>query len=289
MCRASLPGNLFLQCAERTQIALRIDDVLNSFDTESTDELVLEIGIADEELRRSATALLEAPAEVVGLACVAETGDTNVRLERAQKAPEGVRSADGHHRDAFGGKVAAASFGERFDRALVADALDDDDLHAAQLRVPRVRRTAAMLVLFGGVFAAIALIRYFKAPDRAAYLADNQAVIDVLPRPPGAHEVSRQELSNEKAVFGEQLSHTVGYTTHVTYRVPRDATAAGIVRFYRTALSEWKADTWTVDRLPFACFDRGGALVTISPEGMQGGTGPKSYMLTVDHDGGDCA
>jgi len=145
-----------------------------------------------------------------------------------------------------------------------------------------------MVVLFAGVFAAVFLVRNFKAPDRESYVADNQTVIDVLPRPPGAREVMRQVLNNEETLFGEQFGHTVGYTTHVTYRVPSDATAAGVIRFYRTGLSDWTAKTWTVDRLPFACFDRGGAVVNISPEGMQVGAATKSYTLSVDHDGGDC-
>ena len=151
-----------------------------------------------------------------------------------------------------------------------------------------MRRTAALLVLFGCVLAAVFIVQSFRGPDRKEYLADNEAVIDVLPSPPGAHELRRQVLSNEEALFGEQLERTVGYTTHVMYGVPGDTTAAGVVRFYRTGLGDWQPKTWTVDRLPFACFARGGAVVNVSPEGLQGGTGTKSYTLSVDHDGGDC-
>jgi hypothetical protein len=31
--------------------------------------------------------------------------------------------------------------------------------------------------------------------------------------PPSAHETTRQILRNENTVFGEQLSHTVGYVS----------------------------------------------------------------------------
>ena len=150
-----------------------------------------------------------------------------------------------------------------------------------------MRRTAALIVLLGGVAGAVLLIGYFRGPDRDSYVAGNQELIATLPRPPGAHELMRQVLSSEQTVFGEQLSHTVGYTTHVTYGVPPDTTAAAIIRFYRTGLAGWNATTWTVDRLPFACFEREDAVVGISPEGLQ--SGAKSYTLSVDHDGGDCS
>jgi cell division septation protein DedD len=152
-----------------------------------------------------------------------------------------------------------------------------------------LRKYAAVGVLIAVAVGAVLLVRYLRGPNRESYVAANQELIAQLPRPPGAHERMRQVLSSEETLFGEQLSHTVGYTTHVTYGVPADTTTAAVVRFYRQALADWRAKTWTVDRLPFACFNRDRALVVVSTEGMQPSTAAsKSYTLSVDHDGGDC-
>ena len=139
--------------------------------------------------------------------------------------------------------------------------------------------------------AAVMLTRFFRGPNRAQYLAQNERVISRLPQPPWAREVLRQNLPVEKTVFGEQLSHVVGYTTHVDFRVPANVTAAGIIRFYERRLRRWHTSSWRVDHTPFACFDRGGATANIETDGMiqRPGKKQKSYGIAVDHRGGTCS
>jgi hypothetical protein len=115
-------------------------------------------------------------------------------------------------------------------------------------------------------------------------------VLHQLPLPHGAHETSRQILRDEDTVFGEQLSHTVGYTTYVTYAVPTKLTSKDIVAFYRGHLVGWHGTSWVVDETSYACFARNGATVSIQPDGMDppGATSPRSYGVAVNHKGGDC-
>jgi hypothetical protein len=140
--------------------------------------------------------------------------------------------------------------------------------------------------------AITAGVHFFHGPDRDQYLASNERILTALPLPPGAHETSRQILRDEETVFGEQLSHTVGYTTYVNYAVPDDSlTSKDVVAFYKQRLLGWSGTSWVVvDRTSFACFARKGATVSIQPEGMEtpGATSPKSYGIAVDHKGGDC-
>ena len=77
-----------------------------------------------------------------------------------------------------------------------------------------------LAVLLGAAVGVTLLVRYFHGPDRAAYLARNERIVVSLPRPRGADEIGRQLLSNEES-WGEQFSHTVGYSTHVSYAVPK--------------------------------------------------------------------
>lgn len=151
------------------------------------------------------------------------------------------------------------------------------------------RMLAIVLLVVTAAVGITLLVRFFRGPDRETYLAKNERIVQTLPRPPGAHEIGRQILSVEES-WGEQFSHTVGYTTHVSYAVPNTRTDAGIVGFYRTRMSGWHRESWTVDRLLFACFDRRGAIVAIDTSGMElvGGATRKTYGIAVTHAGGTC-
>jgi hypothetical protein len=143
--------------------------------------------------------------------------------------------------------------------------------------------------MIGASVAVILLVHYFRGPDRASYLAKNERILSGLARPPGAHETARQILKDEEQLFGEQLSHTVGYTTYVTYTVPPRTTQEDVVRFYTQRLRNWHRTSWTVDRTLFACFDRKRAIVSIQPEGMHPlGSLRKTYGLAANYQGGSC-
>jgi hypothetical protein len=152
-------------------------------------------------------------------------------------------------------------------------------------------RAFVVLGVVGAIAVIVLAVRFFHGPDRARYLEQNEQVLGRLPLPLGAHETSRQILRDEKTVFGEQLSHTVGYTTYVTYRVGGSFTSKGIVRFYKGRLLDWRTTSWMVGRTAFACFARKGATVSIQPEGLDppAATSPKSYGIAVNHKGGDCS
>lgn len=146
-----------------------------------------------------------------------------------------------------------------------------------------------VLIVVAGL-GVVLLVRFFHGPDRGDYLAKNERIVQALPLPPGAHERMRQILRNEDTVFGEQLSHTVGYTTYVTYAVPAPTSSRAVVAFYGRRLPGWRGTRWRVDGTTFGCFTRDGATVSVQPEGLEGGgaTSPPSYGVAVDHDGGGC-
>jgi hypothetical protein len=144
--------------------------------------------------------------------------------------------------------------------------------------------------LFSELAVAITLlVLYFRGPDRDTYLAKNERIVRSLPRPRGAHEVGRQMLSNEES-WGEQFSHVVGYSTHVSYAVPNAMTGKSIVSFYKKRMRGWHRESWTVDGTFMACFDRNGATVAVNTDGMEllGGATRKTYEIAVVHEGGTC-
>jgi hypothetical protein len=144
-------------------------------------------------------------------------------------------------------------------------------------------------LIIGGGIAVTLLVRYFRGPDRASYVAKNERILAALPRPSGAKEIGGQILASEDC-WGEQLCHTVGYTSHVSYRVPLRMTQEDVVRFYRLRMHGWRPTSWSVDGTLFACFDRRQASVAISTDGMEllGGARQKSYEISADHNGGSC-
>jgi hypothetical protein len=125
---------LLLEGAERPELSLRRYHLLHRGDAQRTDQLVLEVGDADEEagpgeVRTQASPLQAAP-EIALLRRVAQAGHRDVEPVRAEPVEEtsDVRgTAHRHHGDAFGGQVVAATDGQRVHRSGVAQPLDKDD------------------------------------------------------------------------------------------------------------------------------------------------------------------
>ena len=133
------PLGLLLHRAERSEVAVRLDDLDDRGDTESADQLVLEIRVAHvepESFHVGSTELgaeagpLESASEVDLLSGVTESRQLDVeppRPEALQKPPDGLCATDGHDGHSFRGESPAAPLGERFDSTLVADPFDEHD------------------------------------------------------------------------------------------------------------------------------------------------------------------
>jgi len=92
---------------------------------EGSDELRLEIGLADVEARLQAGSL-EGPPEVGLLARIAEARDSEA-LKALEEPADRLRAAHRDDLDPFGREVAAAALRERFQCDPVAGALDQHD------------------------------------------------------------------------------------------------------------------------------------------------------------------
>ncbi len=135
----SSPLGLLLQCAERSEVTLCLDDLFHRCGAKCADQLVLEVCLAHVEPQPfhvttrevgAEPGTLEPAAEIAFLFCVAEAGQLHVeslRAESMQEPPDRVRASDRHDGDTLGVEVAAAALGERFDRALVAETFDEHD------------------------------------------------------------------------------------------------------------------------------------------------------------------
>ena len=135
----ALPLRLLLQGAEGAKVPVSLDDLLDRVGTEGANQLLFEVGDAHVEAQAfhvvarevgAEPGTLETAAEVAFLFCVAEAGQFHVeslRAESMQEPPDRLCPSDRHDGDALGVEVAAAPFGERFDRALVADPFDQHD------------------------------------------------------------------------------------------------------------------------------------------------------------------
>ena len=122
-----------LQDPQRPDLTLLFDHLLHCRDAQRPDQLVLEIGIADEEaqplqVETEAGPRKSAP-EPERLSCIAQAGQSEVRTSRAEpieKAPDVRRPAHRHDGDSLRVKIAPGAGGQRLDGALVTDTLDED-------------------------------------------------------------------------------------------------------------------------------------------------------------------
>jgi hypothetical protein len=137
------PGGLVLQGAERAQIALGVHNLFDAGGAEGTDQLVLEIGVADVEaaafhvgagqrgvVGERGAGPLEGAAEVVLLRSVAEAREPEVQplgAVRCEGVSDPLGAADRDDGNALGGETASPALGEGFEGVLVAGAFDEDD------------------------------------------------------------------------------------------------------------------------------------------------------------------
>jgi hypothetical protein len=119
------PRGLVLERAEGSEVALRLDHLQDPLGTERADELVLQVGVTDEDAELLEACSVERSPKVAFLARVAKSCDPGATV-LGEEAPDRLRAAHRDHGNAIGGEVAAVALGERFDRHLVADALDED-------------------------------------------------------------------------------------------------------------------------------------------------------------------
>jgi hypothetical protein len=164
------------------------------------------------------------------------------------------------------------------------------------MRIPIAKASAAILfaalaivLLLLAAVGVTALVWHFRAPNRTEYVAKNSEILRRMPRPAGAREIARQVTPNENS-WGEQLSHTVGYGTDVSYVVPQTFSAEDVASLFKKRLGRWHQQSWTVDGTLIACFDRNGVTVALDTTGMEplAGATQKTYALTIDHNGGNC-
>jgi hypothetical protein len=130
---------LFLEGAERANLAFGGDDLFHGGGAGGADQLILEVGDADVETEplhvhpgevRAEAGPLESVPEVALLALVAETRQPEVETARAEpleEASDRLRTAHRDDGDAVRGEIPAAALGQRFERELVADPFDEDD------------------------------------------------------------------------------------------------------------------------------------------------------------------
>src|SRR5580693_1144877 len=135
---AALLRGLSLEHAERPDLALRLDDTLDRVGAEGADQLVLQVGDADEEAERlhagagqarAKPSPFESPPEVAFLRDVAQAGQPDVepmRAKPANKALDVGRAAHRGDRDAVSIQSLSAPPGQCLERGLITHALDED-------------------------------------------------------------------------------------------------------------------------------------------------------------------
>jgi hypothetical protein len=139
LLRPSLPRWLLLERAERSEITVSVDDLLDRVGAESADQLVLEVYDAYVEAQPfhvdarqvgAKTGSFETAPEIAFLCDVAKTRQPDVRSLRAepiQEASDRLRTPDRHDGDSLGLEIPTTAPSERLERDLVADAFDEHD------------------------------------------------------------------------------------------------------------------------------------------------------------------
>jgi hypothetical protein len=133
------PRRLLLERAERSKLALGLDDLFHSGGTKTADQLVLQVGdahvepegfhVGATEVGAEAGPLQTAP-EVALLAGVTQARQPEVqapRTEQLQEASDVARTAHRHDDNALSGEIPATAPSDRLERDLVADPLNKHD------------------------------------------------------------------------------------------------------------------------------------------------------------------
>ena len=135
----SSPRRLLLEGAERSKLALSVDDLFHGGGTERADQLVLQVcdtHIETESLHVGASQVgaegcpLESALEVALLGSVTQAGESGIKPTRAeyiQEATDVGRTPHWHYRNALSLEVPTTALGQRFERELVADTFNKDD------------------------------------------------------------------------------------------------------------------------------------------------------------------
>jgi hypothetical protein len=135
----SLPRRLLLEGAERSKLTLSGNDLFHGGGTESTDQLVLQVGHANVKTQSfhpgagevgAKARPLETPLEVALLCSVTETRQPDVkavRAEQIQEASYGLCAPYRHDGNALSFKISTSALSERLDRELVADPFNEHD------------------------------------------------------------------------------------------------------------------------------------------------------------------
>jgi hypothetical protein len=128
-----------LEGAEASEVSLGIDHLLDLGCTESADQLVLEVCVADVEAKpfqlgasevRAEAGSLEATPNVSFLSGVIETRKPEIEpvwAELGQKPSEGLRTACRNDGDALSVEVSATPLRKRFERGAVAHTFNEHD------------------------------------------------------------------------------------------------------------------------------------------------------------------
>jgi len=137
--RAPLLRGLLLEGAERSKVTLGVHDLFHGGGTEGADQLVLQVcdaHVETEPFHLGASQVgaeagpLETAPEVAFLSGVAETRQFDVKPLRAEQIQEPsyrLRAPNRHDGNALSIKIPTTARGEHFERALVADPLDEHD------------------------------------------------------------------------------------------------------------------------------------------------------------------
>jgi hypothetical protein len=135
----SLPRRLLLKRAERSQVTLSLDDLLDNVGTERADQLVLQVLDAHVEAEPfhvgpievgAEAGPLEASPKVSLLGSVTQARQSDVEALRAEQLEEPSDVRRSPHRndgDALDLKVPTSAFGQCFERELVADPFNQHD------------------------------------------------------------------------------------------------------------------------------------------------------------------
>jgi hypothetical protein len=139
LAAASLPGRLLLEGAERSKLALSVDDLFHTGGAKAADQLVLQIGdahiepecfhVGPTEVGTEAGPLQTAP-EVALLTGVTQARQSHVpapRTEQLQEAPDVPGAAHWHNGNALSGKIPTTALSHRLERDLVAAPLNQHD------------------------------------------------------------------------------------------------------------------------------------------------------------------
>ncbi len=127
---------LLLHDAEGMQVTLVLEDSFHRLDAQRADQLVLQVGAADEEALSADAAALQSATDVALLALVAQTADSHVQRTRSVYVEVSADAPCTAHRDdshSGGGEVETEPHRQCLDGDLIADALDED--HGAQVCV----------------------------------------------------------------------------------------------------------------------------------------------------------